>query len=86
MSSTYPTSDNMNLIERLLREVRAPRPIRDFDRETAEARLLIKQVEQGTTNEGELRGALSHHVGLHKIMDSALERWDGEGGAIGNAS
>jgi hypothetical protein len=86
MSSTYLTSDNMNLIERLLSEVRGAGLIRNLDRETAAARLLIQRVEQGMTKESELRGALSHHVGLHKIMDSALERWDGEGGAIGSTS
>jgi hypothetical protein len=86
MSSTYLTSDDMNLIERLLSEVRGAGPTPNFDRETAEARFLIKRVEQGTTNEDELRAALSHHVGLHKITDSALPRWGGEGGAIGNAS
>jgi len=86
MSSTYLTSDNMNLIERLLSEVRGPGSIRNFDRETAEARLLIGRVEGGTTSEDELRGALSHHVGLHKILDSALARWDSEGGSPGTAS
>jgi hypothetical protein len=86
MSSTYLTSDNMNLIERLLSEVRGAGLIRNLDRETAAARLLIQRFEQGMTEESELRISLSHHVGLHKIMDSALERWDGEGGAIGNAS
>jgi hypothetical protein len=86
MSSTYLTSDDMNLIERLLSEVRGAGPTRNFDRETAEARFLIKRVEQGATSEDELRGALSYHVDLHKIMDSALSRWAGEGGAIGNAS
>jgi hypothetical protein len=86
MSSTYLTSDNMNLIERLLSEVRGAGPIRNFDRETAAARLLIQRFEQGMTKESELRCALSHHMGLHKIMDSALERWDGEGGAIGSTS
>lgn len=86
MSSTYLTSDNMNLIERLLSEVRGSGPIRNFDRETAEARLLVGRVEGGTTSEDELRGALAHHVELHKIMDSALARWDGEGGSPGTMS
>jgi hypothetical protein len=86
MSSTYLTSDNMNMIERLLSEVRGSGSIRNFDRETAEARLLIGRVEGGTTSEDELRGALARHVGLHKIMDGALSRWDAEGGAPGNAS
>lgn len=85
MSSTHLTSDNMNLIERLLSEVRETGPIRNFDRETAAARLLIQRLEQGTTNEDELRSALAHHVDLHEMLGGALERWDGEGGAIGNA-
>ena len=85
MFSTYLTSDNMNLIERLLCEVRGSGPNRNSDRETAEARLLIGRVERGATNEDELRGALAHHVGLRKIMDSALARWDAEGGAPGIA-
>jgi hypothetical protein len=86
MSSTYLTSDNMNLIERLLSEVRGSAPMRNLDRETAEARLLVGRVEQGTTNEIELRDALSRHVVRHKVMDSALARWDGEGGAMCHAS
>lgn len=35
MSSTYFTSENMNMIEGLLAEVREPGPERNFDRETA---------------------------------------------------
>jgi hypothetical protein len=86
MSSTYLTSDNMNLIERLLSEVREPGPASNIDREIAEARLLVGRVEQGTTNEVELRDALSRHVVRHKIMDSAIARWDGEGGAMDHVS
>ena len=85
MSSTCLTSDNMNLIEPLLAEVRESGPISNFDRETAAAHLLIQRVQQSTTNENALRSALARHVGLHEIMGGALERWDGEGGAIGSA-
>jgi hypothetical protein len=85
VSSTHLTSDNINLIERWLSEVRESGSIRNFDRVTATARLLIQRVEQGTTNEDELRSALARRVGLHEIMEGALGQWDGEGSAIGNA-
>jgi hypothetical protein len=75
MSSTYPTSDDMKMIERLLAEVRETRPERSFDAETSQAHLLIHALEEGTRVESELRHLLAEHVKLHKLFDRSHQRW-----------
>jgi len=69
MSSTYLTSDDMTLIERLLREIREEGPERNFDRETAAAWFLIQEIEKGSTGEIVLREKLAMHVDLHNALD-----------------
>ena len=86
MSSTYLTSSDMQLIERLLAEVRDPGPERDFDQETAEARLLIHAVEEGTREANDLRCLLAQHRKLHRSLNAGLMRWEGEGGSIRKAA
>lgn len=62
MASTYLTSENMELIERLLAEVRpktgggAPPTV------TVEARLLIAAFEAGTKTKDDLRRLLDEHI------------------------
>lgn len=84
MSSTYLTSADMNLIERLLGEVRERGPVQTLNEVTSAARLLIRRMESGLKSETALRGALAHHVGLRLVMDEAVSRWDGEGGEVGS--
>ena len=85
MSSTYLTSSDMQLIECLLTEVRSSGPERDFDW-TAEARLLIHAVEEGTRDASDLRQLLAQHRKLHRIFDNGLMRWEGEGGSVSHAA
>jgi hypothetical protein len=84
VSSTYLTSADINLIERLLGEVQERGPVQTLNEVTAAARLLIRRMESGLKSETALRGALAHYVGLRLIMDEAVSRWDGEGGAAGS--
>lgn len=83
MSSTYLTSDDMNLIERLLGEIGEHGPLRNFDRNAA-ARFLVQSFQRGATSEADLRASLSRHLNHHKAMDGAVARWDEEGGSTGN--
>jgi hypothetical protein len=84
MSSTYLTSADMNLIERLLRQVRERGPVQPLNEVTSSARLLVRRMESGLKSETALRGALAHHVGLRLIIDEAVSWWDAEGGAAGS--
>ncbi len=86
MSSTYLTPQDMNLVGRLLDEKRELGKLRGIDRETSAARFLVRRIEHGTANEMRLRIALGHHLRLYDTQNSAVSRWDGEGGAIGQAA
>jgi hypothetical protein len=81
VSSTYLTSADINLIERLLGHVREPDAAQTAD--NSAARPLIPIMESRLKSEAALRGALAYHVGLRLIMDEAVSRWD-EGGAAGS--
>lgn len=78
ISSTYLTSDDMKMIERLLAEVRETRPERSFDAETARAHLLIHALGEGTQVESELRHLLAEHVKLHRVIDRSRQPWASE--------
>jgi hypothetical protein len=78
MSSAYPTSDDMKMIERLLAEVRETRPARSFDAETAQPHLLIHALKEGTQVESELRFLLAEHVKLHRVTDRSCQHWASE--------
>ncbi len=82
MSSGYLTSRDMNVIERLLAEIREKGCERDFGKETAAARMLVHAVEQGSSDETTLRTMLAGHVDLHRTLDIGLSRWADESGAI----
>jgi len=56
MSSTYLTSENMNMLQRLLAEVR--RLPRNIQREASSARFLVHRFQDGTTAESDLRSQL----------------------------
>ncbi|MCK9552939.1 hypothetical protein QEZ48_19515 [Aquamicrobium lusatiense] len=86
MSSTYLTPQDMNLVRRLLDEMREPGKLRGIDRETSAARFLVRRIEQGTASEMRLRIALGRHLHLYDTQNSAVSRWDGEGGAIGQGA
>ncbi|EXL04022.1 hypothetical protein [Aquamicrobium defluvii] len=86
MSSTYLTSQDMNLVGRLLDEKRELGKLRGIERETSAARFLVRRIEQGTANEMRLRIALGRHLRLCDTQNSAVSRWDGEGGAIGKGA
>ena len=82
MSSTYLTSRDMNILEQLLAEVREPAENRSFDKETAQARMLVRAIERGIHSSSELRVLLAKHVRTHQILDHSSQRWENEGGAI----
>jgi hypothetical protein len=58
MSSTYLTSDDMKMIERLLAESPKDGAYASSEVDTAQARLLIHTFESGLSTEAELRGRL----------------------------
>lgn len=82
MSSTYLTSTDMTMIERLLAEVREPGPERSFDRETAAARFLIQHFTPNADAENQLRKKLAVHINTLDTVANAIARWDDDGGAI----
>lgn len=82
MSSTYFTSENMNMIEGLLAEVREPGPERNFDRETAAAHFLIQHFTPKSIAIDDMRKKLAAHLGTLDALAIAYSRWDDEGGAI----
>lgn len=78
MSSNYLTSENMNMIGRLLAEIR-PRSSRpDADRETATARFLVESFQGGTKTIDGLRRRLESHASQHSV-----NRWDDKDGTVG---
>jgi hypothetical protein len=81
MSSTYLTSDDMTMIERLLAEARIDRPYASSDVETAQARLLIRAIVSGTPTEAELRDLLAEYVQPQRSLAQSYQRWENEGGA-----
>ncbi|WP_146149025.1 hypothetical protein [Pseudaminobacter soli (ex Li et al. 2025)] len=83
MSSNYLTSVEMDMIERLLAEVRGLHPDRDVTRETATARFLVYDIEKNQTAEAELRKKLTAHLDEWESTGAAIARWDYEGGASG---
>lgn len=82
MSSAYLTSKDMARIERVLAEAREPSESRSFDRETAQALMLIRAVERGVRTEADLRLLLEEHIALHRKIDYPLAEWENEGGAV----
>ncbi|MBS3652358.1 hypothetical protein KEU06_27585 [Pseudaminobacter sp. 19-2017] len=58
MSSTYLTSNDMKMIERLLAEAPKDETYASSEVETAQVRLLIHAFESGISTEAELRGRL----------------------------
>ena len=81
MSSTYLTSNDITMIERLLAEVRVAGTHHCADIETAQARLLIYAFEDGMSEESDLRRLLSGHVSLHNGLARSRQRWVREAGA-----
>ena len=81
MSSAYLTANDMNTIERLLKEVREPGASRNFDRETAAARFLIDNFKRTKTAETDLRTLLAARIKTLDAVADGLTQWDYEGGA-----
>lgn len=84
MSSGYLTSEEMNLIQRLLAEGAPTRAARGAGDETAAARMLIRAIGRGSGEDG-LRTKLARFRD-GTVIDAALSRWDGEGGAIARST
>lgn len=76
MSSTYLTSEDLDMIDRLVAEVRESQPVRNIARETAAARFLVQDFEENQTPEPELRRKLAAYLDEQDAMDAALVRWD----------
>lgn len=83
MSSNYLSFANMNMIERLLAEVREPGSIHDVARENAAVHFLIREVEQSQAAEEDLRPKLAAHLDEWETTGAAIVRWDDEGRARG---
>lgn len=75
MSSTYLTSNDMTMMERLLAEVREAAPERSFDIESAQARLLVRAFEGGMASESDLRNLLAEHDTLQRMFARSHGRW-----------
>lgn len=86
MSSTYLTSQDMNLIGRLLDEMRDLGKLRGFDGEASAARFLVRRIEQGTSSEMRLRIALKRHLRLGDALNGSTSRHDAEGGITGTGA
>lgn len=81
MSSDYLTSNDLNMIERLLGEVREPGNFRGLDRESVAARFLIANFRRSKTAEKDLRTLLAARIKAQDATERGLNRWDNEGGA-----
>lgn len=79
MASIALNSRNITMISRLLRDARKPGDTQDL--RTGAARYLTRRFQEGTFDEDRLRIALDQFIKKHKAMDTALDRWDDEGGA-----
>jgi hypothetical protein len=82
MSNSYLTFTDMNMIADLLEEVLGKDFRTDSESTTGAARLLIKNFEAGLMNKDALRYVLRKHLQIPYCADTALSRWDSEGGAI----
>lgn len=81
MSSTYLTSHNLNILVRLLDEVRITGELAEND--IIAERLLIHRFERGTYDERRLRIILRRHVFNYPNNAKEQNEWENEGGAIG---
>jgi len=79
MSSNYLSFANMNMIERLLAEVRQSAQPHDAGTETAALNFLVREVEQSQAAEADLRQKLAVHLGEWETADAAIARWDDDG-------
>lgn len=82
MSSTYPTTEQMTAIEKILAEIR-PALIHGSRRRTAAARFLAERFDE--ESETHLRAILSAYVKRLDSHQNALAQWKSEGGAVGTA-
>lgn len=80
MSSTYLTSENMNMISRLLSETCEIGKISETGK--LSARLLVRRFEKGTFNENRLRLILRRFLRQQSSLSASLDRWNDEGGLI----
>ncbi len=84
MSSTYLTSHNLNMLVRLLDEVRITGELAEND--IIAERLLIHRFEKGTYDEIRLRIVLRRHIFNYPNETKEINAWENEGGAIGSIS
>lgn len=80
MSSGFLTSNDMNLLQRLLGEVPANGLVDDVESATVLARMLVHAVERGIVSEPVLRTMIASYRRSLSPAD-ALEIWETEGGA-----
>ena len=80
MSSTYLTSHDLNMIVRLLDEVRMTGRLAEND--IIAERLLIRRFEKGTYDERRLRIILKRHIFNYPNNAKEQNAWENEGGAI----
>lgn len=82
MPESYLTSSDMNMMADLMDEaLRAGSQQIDTSANVL-ARLLVERFEAGTTDKESLRDVLNGPLGMSGRDDSAINRWDSEGGAI----
>ncbi len=79
MSSTYLDATDITMISKILLEARLPGDTQDL--RTAATRYLARRFQEGTFDEDRLRIALDQFIKKHNAMDTAVDRWDDEGGA-----
>jgi hypothetical protein len=79
MSSSYLSFANMNMIERLLAEVRQSAQPHDAGTETAALNFLVRAVEQSQAVEEDLRQKLAAHLDEWETAGAAIARRDDDG-------
>lgn len=81
MSSSYLTSENMSMIERVLRRAR------DFpyshERNATKARFLVARFQAGITNEADLREALLLYVKAADAQENVFSGWSTQDSTVG---
>lgn len=80
MSSTYPTTEQVTAIEKILAEVR-PALVHGSRRRAAAARFLAERFDGEAKTH--LRKILSAYVKRLDSHQDALAQWKSEGGAVG---